>query len=172
MQDQITLSSADFAKRLAFLKECQGITLGDLAHGSPSTAKSWLEGKQPRRDKWSGISERLGLSETLIFFGKPDSPSDYAFIAKWRERILDAEALLKEHEHERGARFRAVEEGRDMRINPRFAQPPAEPTRREVEDHLAAYLDIAEQVPGGVSNAYFVLTGALSLEEIQRRLEQ
>jgi len=90
MQEKITLSSADVAKRIAFLREKQGATLAEIGGGKASTAKSWEEGKMPRRDKWQGIAERLGLSESLIFIGRPESEADYAFIAKWRNEIWDA----------------------------------------------------------------------------------
>ncbi len=53
-------------------------------------------GTAPRREKWKGISERLGLSEQLIFMGHPQTPADYEFIANHRNEIEEAERILKD----------------------------------------------------------------------------
>jgi len=97
MQGKITLSSADIASRIAFIREKQGVTLITLGEGKASTAQSWIGGKTPRRDKWGGIAGRLGVSEMLIFMGKPESPGDYAFLRKWRNEIADYEQLTGFH---------------------------------------------------------------------------
>jgi len=87
MQEEITTFYEDLSKRIRFIREKKGITLKELANGSASTAQSWEQGKQPRKPKWRGISERLGLSESFIFLGKPRSKEDYDFIATFRNEI-------------------------------------------------------------------------------------
>lgn len=94
MQQKFTLSSANIASRIAFIREKQGVTLTTLGEGKASTAQSWIGGKTPRRDKWIGIAERLGVSEMLIFMGRPAASEDYAFIRRWRNDIADADDLL------------------------------------------------------------------------------
>ena len=59
-----------------------------------------------------------------------------------------------------------------MRINPPHALPPDAPTRADIEKYLAAYLDLAAQIPGGIPNAYFEITEALPIEKLQKRLEK
>lgn len=137
MQGKISLSSADLASRLAFLREKQGITLEKLADGRPSTAQSWMDGKQPRRDKWDGIADRLGLSEVLVFFGRPESEADYAFIEKWRNEIEESESLLSSYRWN----------GEDMTTEE--LEPPASArTVRAVikacENHLKAFIETTE----------------------------
>lgn len=98
MQEKFPLFSADVGNRLAFLRDKQGVTLETLGDGHPTTAQSWEQGKSPRRAKWGGIAKRLGLSESLIFMGRPDSDADYAFLVNWRNLIEGADEALQERD--------------------------------------------------------------------------
>lgn len=41
-----------------------------------------------------------------------------------------------------------------MQLNPAYATPPAAPTRAQIEARVRAFLDAAEQVPGGLGYAW------------------
>lgn len=92
-QEQNRKPFDSFASRLRFVREKRGVSLGALANGKPSTAKSWESGVNPRPDQWEGIASKLGVSVSFLFLGHPKTPEDYAFVAKYNDEIATFDAL-------------------------------------------------------------------------------
>jgi hypothetical protein len=92
----------------------------------------------PRRDKWQGISKRLGLSDTLIFLGKPATPEDYAFIIKHRNEIADADILVVPGNHDIARKSEAKEEP---------SPADADMLERKLKEHLSYIIAAARGDP-------------------------
>ncbi len=148
----------------------------------------------PRRAKWQGIAERLGLSESFIFLGRLETDADYAFIEKWRNEIQGADALLAARAaatqiHAERAERTTVHEvaesppsyeksplvrgpavttvPRRVDINPAHAPRPAEPTEQECIDHFLAYLSQARRTPGGLGVVMWKLNKNFPLDDFE-----
>lgn len=192
MQAKISLFSTDVGKRIAYLRDRRGVTLDTLGEGRPTTAQSWERGKMPRRPKWQGIAQRLGLSESFIFMGRLETEADYAFIAKWRNEIEGADSLLAVRaaatqihaERREPATVGQVEESRGtyekpplaisasaattarrVEINPAYSPRPAEPSEQECVDHFLTYLGHARNTPGGVGVVMWKLQKQFPLDD-------
>lgn len=176
MQEKFAISSADLGKRIAFLREKQGVTLSKLGGGKASTAKSWEENKAPRREKWSGVAETLGLSEVFIFMGRPEEPADYAFVEKYRNEIAESDEWLRSKRvnvrsfpafDDSAASRIPIDEGhrRHVQIREGFQPPAPTPTPQDCLKHLEEYLRRAEREPGGLGYAYRLLLKDFPLDE-------
>ncbi|HEY0966950.1 MAG TPA: hypothetical protein VGD88_06145 [Opitutaceae bacterium] len=132
--------------------------------------------------EWDGTQAAAQLGVTKEWVSKLRSGKG-TFSETMKCRIRDLERLnsvqsakVEESQADYGMPSGRVEDPspdrQKMRINPSFALPPPAPTRAEIEKYLAAYLDLAEQLPGGIPGAFFEVTEALPIERLRRRLEK
>lgn len=165
MQEKFPLFNADFGDRVKWLRERRGLTLETLGSGKTSTAQSWEKGKQPRRDKWNGIADRLGLSIQFVFFGQPSSKEDYTFIDNHRNLIAGIESIYPLPPSRGSPKVEEPTElsGRNLTLVASNLIPKREPSSRaDCDKYFAALLDAAER--SGNPDAFPVLHNRLRRE--------
>jgi hypothetical protein len=57
-----------------------------------------------------------------------------------------------------------------VQLEPHYAPKPPAVSRAQIEDYVRRYLDLAEQVPGGIEHTFIELTEALPIEKMRRRV--
>jgi transcriptional regulator with XRE-family HTH domain len=121
-----------FSANLRVLRAERGMTMQQLADklgAGLTTVQNWEHGAVPRPAMVRKISELFGVP-TVALLSEPIGPM-----------------ILQEPQATYTARPR-------VKINPAFARPAEQPTREQVEAKVSAFLDAAEEVPGGIGHAW------------------
>lgn len=159
----------NFRVRFRAAKARRGLTLAQLAEAcgvSVSTVGAWSQGKNfPEVEAQQKLAESLNVSVQFLIHGIPVTHEDFT---DHPEGITYAKPRGKPD----GSRPPFSGIVNEVNLNPRYTSSGKAPTRQQVESYLKAYLDLAQQVPGGIEHAFIEITEALSMEKIRRRLDK
>lgn len=168
MQEKTKEHLSNFAWRFRDLLERRHLSQADVARSlgiHPAKVGNWYQGRNlPKKKDWPIIARLLHVGTDELFRGAPSTgiyPNQEISTPLVHEE--PAPGFPRNNPPISG-------KGRDssVQINPAFAPPAPNPTSQDCFNHLAAYLAEAEHVPGGVAEAFRILTKRLDLDEIRK----
>ncbi len=170
-KDILDSSANSFGLRFRALLEEKRIEPTEFARSygiARSTVFNWLKSETPPLAKhWTKLAKFFGVEERYLITGSPERPrhldsgSNRHDLSRYRKTGSSSDS----HGIEDAGKDRAM-------LHPKHSVVPPDPTRTQIEDHVRAYLDLAEQVPGGIALAYYEVKEALPIKRMQQRIEE